>query len=132
MRTILFLMYCMLVSCLYGQDINIDKNTSIYGSNIQDTNKNNSEVNRTKIFADRYSFIKDEDYKSILEKRKQLIVSEQNIETIAKLETYIYLYKWEELNKRPISTLPSAEVDKIMTKFFNDKVDELKKNETHK
>ena len=39
-----------------------------------------------------------------------------NADKLAMIETYIYLYQWEEQNKRPISTLSKYELEKLVDK----------------
>jgi hypothetical protein len=74
-------------------------------------------INRNAVYADRYSFIPVSEYEDLLIKKNNFTkVDSSNADKLAMIETYIYLYQWEEQNKRPISTLSKYELEKLVDK----------------
>ena len=83
-------------------------------------------VDRSIVYADKYKYIPQDVYTKLLDDRKQLKVSDENIEKLARIETYLYMFEWESKNKKPISTLSKEEIELITISFYEKKIQELK------
>ncbi|MFN8267577.1 MAG: hypothetical protein U0T31_06185 [Chitinophagales bacterium] len=87
-----------------------------------------SPINRKAIFADRYTFIPTSEYEELVSKKNNFAkVDSSNAERLAMIETYIYLYEWEEQNKRPVSTLSKDELEKLMDKQLEQNLSKILK-----